>query len=65
MKPSIGRIVHYQHNGAEPLPAIVVAVDGDRVDLTWFGPFGLTSFRRGVEYSEAPKVNYWSWPPRV
>lgn len=72
MKPTIGRIVHYQSYGTpggeylpEPRAAIVTEVDGDGVvGLAVLNPTGMF-FNRGVPYSETPKPGHWSWPPRV
>lgn len=75
MKPSVGRIVHYQ--------AVEVSRDGDEtrvvtraaiitdvtppsliVGLCILAPQGL-GFRRDVAFSEAPEAGRWNWPPRV
>ena len=70
MKPSIGRIVLYNHPGSadgkyppSQSPAIVqsVAEDGS-VGLWVFGPKGLhhdTGLKQGSEPCQ------WDWPPRV
>lgn len=74
MKPSVGRIVHYQTYGtpggeylSEPMAAIVTKVypGGSLVDLSVFYDSGL-SFRRGVKYAAGrpPVPGCWSWPPR-
>lgn len=79
MKPSIGRIVHYQAYGTpvdpsgkaaykpEPRAAIVTEVCDDSneaVGLAVLTPQGMF-FNRSVPYSEEPKPGHWSWPPRV
>lgn len=61
MKPSVGRIVHYQTYGtpggeydSEPIAAIVTAVwtNGTTIDICAFYDNGL-SFKTGVEPSPA------------
>lgn len=79
MKPSVGRIVHFQTYGtpggehqSEPIAAIITAVhpagsDDDRppqVDLFAIYPNG-TSHKTGVKYAENPTPGHWNWPPRV
>jgi hypothetical protein len=75
MKPSIGRIVHYQSYGtpggeylAEPRAAVITAlVDGHDhgyVGLAVFNPTGMF-FHTEVPFSADPKPGHWSWPPRV
>ena len=72
MKPSIGRIVHYQSYGTpggeflpEPRAAIIAAVidDAGLCDVVVFNPQGL--FFNRVPYSEEPAPGHWNWPPRV
>ena len=77
MKPSIGRIVHYQSCGTpggeylpEPRAAIITAVhdcdeDGNTfVSLCVLNPSGI--FLTGeLPFSAEPKPGCWNWPPRV
>lgn len=80
MKPSIGRIVHYQSYGTpdgeylpEPRAAIITEVDELRAteESEAYTAVGLAIlnptgmfFSRLVKYSEHPKPGHWSWPPR-
>lgn len=72
MKPSIGRIVHYQAYGTPggefpsvPRAAVIAAVHTDTcVDLVVLNPNGLF-FNTSCNYSEEPKPGHWNWPPRV
>lgn len=76
MKPSIGRIVHYQSFGTPgkeydslPRAAVVTEVQApDREDsdvgLCILNPTGLF-FTRGVKFSAEAKPGCWTWPPRV
>ena len=80
MKPTIGRIVHYQSfgtPGGEYLPetraAIITEVHDDDpvpesgvpyVGLCILNPTG-QFFNRNVRYAETPTPGCWSWPPRV
>lgn len=76
MKPSIGRIVHYQSYGTpggeyspEPRAAVVTEIHPEAgytmlVGLCVLNPTGMF-FNRAVPYSEEPKPGHWSWPPRV
>lgn len=71
MKPSVGRIVHYQAYGTPggefkslPRAAIIAAVhDDEECDVVVFNPQGL--FFNRVKFSAEPKPGCWSWPPRV
>lgn len=77
MKPTVGRIVHYQAFGTPggefpsvPRAAIVTEVDeqyegpgAPSVGLCVLNPTG-QFFNRGVKYSEEKKPGCWSWPPR-
>jgi len=71
MKPSIGRIVIYNHPGSadgkypsSKSPAIIQAVDEefDTVTLWVFGPKGL-HHDSGLKQGDGPCQ--WNWPPRV
>jgi hypothetical protein len=80
VKPSIGRVVHYQSYGTpggehlpEPLAAIVTGVDDSfgtndspqtRVDLYVIYGNGC-SHKANVEFAEEPTPGHWNWPPRV
>lgn len=80
MKPTIGRVVHYQSYGTpngeflpEPRAAIVTEVDdsfGDaenpetRVGLCVLNPTGMY-FNPGVKFAPEPTPGHWNWPPRV
>jgi hypothetical protein len=65
MKPSIGRIVHF--NGGPNAPvvaAIITAVHNDElVNLTIFSSVGATGGVENVKLGEG--VGTWNWPPRV
>ncbi len=73
MKPSIGRIVHYQKYGtpggelkAEPNPAIITKIlneETQECQLFVIYPNGL--YFNPTPFSEEPKPGHWSWPPRV
>lgn len=68
MKPSIGRIVHYQidevDQPAATVPAIVNSINGDgSLNLTCFYPLNIR-YERHVKQSDTPKLNHWNWPPR-
>lgn len=71
MKPTVGRIVHYQAYGTPggefpsvPRAAIIAAVESDEVcDIVVFNPSGLF-FNQKCRYSEEQKPGCWSWPPR-
>lgn len=71
MKPTLGRIVHYQRYGSpngehqsEPSPAIVTKVfDNDDCQLTIFNPDGL--YMKRVPHAWEPTAGHWNWPPRT
>lgn len=71
MKPSIGRIVHYQAYGTPggefkslPRAAVIAAVhENDECDVVVFNPQGL--FFNRVKFSAEAAPGCWSWPPRV
>lgn len=77
MKPSIGRIVHYQSFGtpngeyASLARAAIVtelcsptAECQSMVSLAILNPTGMF-FTSKVKYSEDPTPGCWSWPPRT
>jgi len=79
VKPTIGRIVHYQAYGtpggeykAQPRAAIVTDVpDVNHVDpsdvhlsLCVLNPTGMF-FNVRVPHSAEPKPGHWNWPPRT
>lgn len=74
MKPTVGRIVHYQSHGSpdgshksQPRAAIVTEVPEDKegaVGLCVLNPTG-QYFNQNVPYSEEPKAGHWNWPPKV
>lgn len=76
MKPSIGRIVIYQHPGsadgkypAVQSPAIIQAVNEDGTLRLWvFGPWGQhlnPSCSAGGPDADMPTPSCWTWPARV
>jgi len=79
VKPSVGRIVHYQSYGTpggeytpQPWAAVITEVDAPKptdgdgvcVGLCVLNPTG-QFFNQHVPYSDAPKPDHWNWPPRV
>jgi len=71
MKPTVGRIVHYQSYGTpngeylpEPRAAIITEITGTTASLAVLNPTGMF-FNVGVQFSENPKPGHWSWPPKV
>lgn len=72
MKPSVGRIVHYQSYGTpngeykpEHRAAIITAVHSEedmQVDICVFNPTGLF-FNQRVNFGE--REGQWHWPERV
>jgi hypothetical protein len=74
MKPSVGRIVHYQSYGTpggeylpSPRAAIVTEIDPNdefTVGLCVLNPTG-QFFNRNVAYSADPKPGHWKWPAKV
>ena len=72
MKPTIGRIVHYQSYGTpggeflpEPRAAVVTEVaPDDSIGVCVLNPQGLF-FNRGIKFAEVPTPGCWNWPPRV
>ena len=70
MKPTIGRIVHYQDRIYGTAAAIITDVKDDgTVCLGIFhkvpGNIKDSVVYVIAEYSETPQDGYWSWPPRV
>ncbi|MFB6475764.1 hypothetical protein ACFCW7_23170 [Paenibacillus glucanolyticus] len=70
MKPSIGRVVHYQRYGtpngeykSEPSAAIITGVvDDETVHLCVLNPTGMF-FNQNVK--QGINGGQWTWPPRV
>lgn len=70
MKPTVGRIVHYQSYGtpggeyqSEARAAIITAVRSDEaVDLCILNPTGMF-FNQNVLQGDKP--GHWQWPQRV
>jgi len=70
MKPSVGRMVHYQSYGtpggefkSEPRAAVITGVVDDvTVHLCVLNPTGMF-FNQNVKQGEAG--GQWNWPPRV
>ena len=75
MKPSIGRIVIYNHPGSadgkfppKQSPAIVQKVNDDgSIEVVVFSVYGGLFFNHNVTESDIadPKPSTWSWPARV
>lgn len=77
MKPTIGRVVHYQSFGTpggehlpEPRAAIITTVHPapaadvtPAVGLAVLNPTGVF-FNTDVPHSPTPKPGHWNWPPR-
>lgn len=79
MKPTVGRIVHYQSFGSPggehkslARAAVITETQAENpeiadpttVGLAVLNPTG-QYFNRNTPYSEEPKPGHWSWPPRV
>jgi hypothetical protein len=68
-QPSVGRIVYFYYGLQEgPIAAIITAVHKTACDLTLFHSslaHGSVQRKEFVEFSETPKPQHWSWPPRV
>jgi hypothetical protein len=71
MKPTVGRVVHYQNYGREegtlsPLAAIVTETyEDDEMEVALFVLYPADHFfRQHVPFSEIPKLAHWNWPPR-
>ena len=70
MKPSVGRIVHYQSYGtpngefkSQPRAAVITeVVDDSTVHLCVLNPTG-QFFNLNVKQGDGP--GQWNWPPRV
>ena len=78
MKPTVGRIVHYQAYGTPggefaslPRAAVITETHAENRSIPDDGtavvcvlnPSGI--FFNRVPFSETPKPGCWSWPPRV
>lgn len=75
-KPSIGRIVLYNHPGSADgkypptqSPAIVQGLNEDGTLSLWvFGPWGIhlnKACSAGGPEADTPSPSTWIWPPRV
>ncbi|AEV52178.1 hypothetical protein RoPhRER2_gp32 [Rhodococcus phage RER2] len=70
MKPTVGRIVHYQSYGTpggeylpEPRAAIITQVrKAGIVGLCVLNPTG-QFFNQEVHFAEEPTPGHWNWPP--
>jgi hypothetical protein len=68
MKPSVGRIVHYQAGDSVCRAAIVTSVDeSGTADLFVMSgaPIHGTTHRQAVREDEAHAPDSWHWPERV
>lgn len=77
MKPTVGRIVHYQSYGtpggeylAQPRAAVVSEVNadpnpGELIGVVVLNPTGMF-FNRNVPHApnDVPTPGAWNWPPR-
>lgn len=75
MKPTIGRIVHYQSIGmeaaeggpgypSETQPALITQVRADgTVTLKVFSTVSIFDLF-SVPFAEEPQAGHWNWPPR-
>lgn len=70
MKPTIGRVVHYQRHGSpdgthksEPSPAIITKVNEDgTVSLAVFNPTGMYFQAVAKQAIADPIPGCWNWP---
>ena len=72
MKPTIGRIVHYQKPADEPghpFAAIVTSVDPDGTLGLYVidpeGPYFRNVSTQGGPDADTPTPGCWNWPPRT
>jgi hypothetical protein len=73
MKPSIGRVVHYQKYGTpkgehpcEPSPAIITKVlNEETLECQLFVMNTNGVYFNPTPFSEEPKAGHWNWPPKV
>lgn len=70
MKPTIGRIVHYQCEKEGITAAIITAVEDEaglpgQVALELFGNESIEKNINFIPFSEVPKNGHWNWPPKV
>lgn len=75
MKPSIGRVVVYNHPGSadgkfppKQSPGIVQRVNADgTIEMVVFSVYGGLFFNHSVAESDiaSPAPSTWSWPARV
>lgn len=68
-KPTIGRIVFYKatNRDSEPKPAMILSVNGDKVDLNVQTPGKVEYVRNATqaESFETAEGGQWAWPERV
>jgi len=64
LKPTVGRIVHYQpFHQVEPLAAIVTAAyDDGCVNLAIFNADGTTTPKPCARQAHEPTEGFWNWP---
>jgi hypothetical protein len=71
MKPTVGRIVHFEDGVFGVYAGIITGIFPDgRCTLVLFHKTPPAELDKPVvytvaHYSETPKVGHWSWPPRV
>lgn len=73
MKPTVGRIVHYEDPEIGTIAAVITAVHEGGVNLTTFTPgkpcgyvaVGPGNLLAVVAFAETPTPGHWNWPPRV
>jgi len=71
MKPTIGRIVHFEDGAYGTCAALITNVDDESsVTLALFRKYPPIEDQEPVvyvkaEYSDTPEIGHWSWPPRI